>query len=177
MCVCGLRARVELPVCLPAQKKVRGRKEERRRRNEPTSQEEATTATTDLGPKPTLHRIPSTPTHHSPKMPHSCPMNPGNKYKPFKPIHLPNRQWPSKVQTTAPIWTSVDLRDGNQALVNPMSGAQKIKFFQKLVQTGFKEIEVSFPSSGETDFDFTREIIEKGMIPDDVWIQVLTPAR
>ncbi|PWN17879.1 putative LEU4-2-isopropylmalalate synthase [Microstroma glucosiphilum] len=104
-------------------------------------------------------------------------MNPGNKYKPFKPIHLPNRQWPSKVQTTAPIWTSVDLRDGNQALVNPMSGAQKIKFFQKLVQTGFKEIEVSFPSSGETDFDFTREIIEKGMIPDDVWIQVLTPAR
>lgn len=104
-------------------------------------------------------------------------MNPGNKYKPFKPIDLPNRQWPSRIQRTSPIWTSVDLRDGNQALVNPMSGAQKLKFFSKLVQVGFKEIEVSFPSSGETDYNFTREIIEKGMIPDDVWIQVLTPAR
>lgn len=104
-------------------------------------------------------------------------MNPGKKYRPFTPIPLTNRQWPSRVQTTSPIWTSVDLRDGNQALVNPMSGQQKLRFFQKLVQTGFKEIEVSFPSSGETDYNFTREIIEKGMIPDDVWIQVLTPAR
>lgn len=104
-------------------------------------------------------------------------MNPGGKYKPFTPLDLPNRQWPSKVTRTSPIWTSVDLRDGNQALVNPMSGAQKLKFFQKLLQTGFKEIEVSFPSSGDTDYNFTREIIEKDMIPDDVWIQVLTPAR
>ncbi|CAO1636355.1 unnamed protein product [Sympodiomycopsis kandeliae] len=107
----------------------------------------------------------------------SCPMNPGNKYKPFVPLNLPNRQWPSKVTKKSPIWTSVDLRDGNQALVNPMSGTQKLKFFQKLVETGFKEIEVSFPSSGDTDYSFTREIIEKQMIPDDVWIQVLTPAR
>lgn len=104
-------------------------------------------------------------------------MNPGNKYRPFVPLDLPNRKWPSNVVKTSPIWTSVDLRDGNQALINPMSGSQKLKFFQKLVETGFKEIEVSFPSSGETDYDFTREIIEKGMIPDDVFIQVLTPAR
>ena len=105
------------------------------------------------------------------------PMNPGTKYAPYEPVNLPNRQWPRKVQRTAPIWTSVDLRDGNQALINPMSQQQKLRFFQLLVHVGFKEIEVAFPSSSDTDFGFVRTIIEQKMIPDDVWIQVLTPAR
>ncbi|CCF50676.1 hypothetical protein NDA11_004305 [Ustilago hordei] len=106
-----------------------------------------------------------------------APMIPGDKYKPYKPIDLPNRTWPTKVQKTAPIWTSVDLRDGNQALINPMTREQKLKFYQKLVQVGFKEIEVAFPSASDTDFGFVRHIIENNMIPDDVYIQVLTPAR
>ena len=106
-----------------------------------------------------------------------APMIPGDKYKPYKPIDLPNRSWPSKIQKSSPIWTSVDLRDGNQALINPMSGEQKLKFYQKLVQVGFKEIEVAFPSASDTDFGFVRHIIENNMIPDDVYIQVLTPAR
>ncbi|GAC98193.1 2-isopropylmalate synthase [Pseudozyma hubeiensis SY62] len=104
-------------------------------------------------------------------------MIPGDKYKPYKPIDLPNRTWPTKTQHKSPIWTSVDLRDGNQALINPMSGEQKLKFYQKLVQVGFKEIEVAFPSASDTDFGFVRHIIENNMIPDDVYIQVLTPAR
>lgn len=104
-------------------------------------------------------------------------MNPGKKYVPYEPLHLPNRSWPTKVQRTAPIWTSVDLRDGNQALINPMSQQQKLQFFEKLVQVGLKEIEVAFPSASDTDFGFVRTIIEKKLIPDDVWIQVLTPAR
>ncbi|PWZ01179.1 putative LEU4-2-isopropylmalalate synthase [Testicularia cyperi] len=106
-----------------------------------------------------------------------APMIPGDKYKPYVPLNLPNRAWPSKVQTKSPIWTSVDLRDGNQALINPMTGEQKLKFYQKLVQVGFKEIEVAFPSASDTDFGFVRHIIENNMIPDDVYIQVLTPAR
>ncbi|PWN48052.1 putative LEU4-2-isopropylmalalate synthase [Violaceomyces palustris] len=105
------------------------------------------------------------------------PMDPGTKYKPYTPVDLPNRTWPTKVQKSSPIWASVDLRDGNQALINPMTGEQKLKFYQKLVQVGFKEIEVSFPSASDTDFGFVRHIIENNMIPDDVWIQVLTPAR
>lgn len=104
-------------------------------------------------------------------------MNPGKKYIPYTPLDLPNRQWPSKVQRTAPIWTSVDLRDGNQALANPMSQQQKLRFFSKLVDIGLKEIEVAFPSASDTDFSFVRTIIERKMIPDDVFIQVLTPAR
>ncbi|WFD29660.1 2-isopropylmalate synthase [Malassezia sp. CBS 17886] len=104
-------------------------------------------------------------------------MNPGEKYKPYTPLALPNRQWPSRVQRTSPIWTSVDLRDGNQALANPMKEEQKLLLFQKLVETGFKEIEIAFPSASDTDFGFVRHIIERGMIPDDVWIQVLMPAR
>lgn len=104
-------------------------------------------------------------------------MNPGKKYAPYEPLHMPNRTWPTKVQRTSPIWTSVDLRDGNQALINPMSQQQKLRFFEKLVQVGIKEIEVSFPSASDTDFGFVRTIIEKKLIPDDVWIQVLTPAR
>ncbi|KDN52906.1 putative LEU4-2-isopropylmalalate synthase [Tilletiaria anomala UBC 951] len=104
-------------------------------------------------------------------------MEPGQKYRPYTPLHLPNRTWPTRVQRTSPIWTSVDLRDGNQALVKPMSGEQKLRFFNKLVECGFKEIEVAFPSSSDTDFGFVRHIIEHDMIPDDVYIQVLTPAR
>jgi 2-isopropylmalate synthase len=104
-------------------------------------------------------------------------MNPGKKYVPYEPLDMPNRSWPSKVQRTAPIWTSVDLRDGNQALINPMSQQQKLRFFGKLVDVGIKEIEVAFPSASDTDFGFVRTIIEKNLIPDDVWIQVLTPAR
>ncbi|WFD39263.1 2-isopropylmalate synthase [Malassezia japonica] len=104
-------------------------------------------------------------------------MDPGQKYKPYQPLELKDRQWPSKVQRTSPIWTSVDLRDGNQALANPMTEDQKLLFFKKLVEVGFKEIEVAFPSASDTDFGFVRKIIESGMVPDDVWIQVLTPAR
>ncbi|CEH16573.1 2-isopropylmalate synthase [Ceraceosorus bombacis] len=104
-------------------------------------------------------------------------MNPGARYVPYKPLDLPNRSWPSKVQRTSPIWTSVDLRDGNQALINPMSQEQKLEFFKKLVDVGFQEIEVAFPSASDTDFGFVRNIIEQGLIPDDVFIQVLTPAR
>ena len=104
-------------------------------------------------------------------------MNPGDKYKPYTPVSLTDRQWPSKIQRTAPIWTSVDLRDGNQALANPMTEEQKLIFFKTLVSCGFKEIEVAFPSASDTDFGFVRRVIEEGHIPDDVSIQVLTPAR
>ena len=104
-------------------------------------------------------------------------MDPGSKYQPYTPVHLPDRQWPSKIQRTAPIWTSVDLRDGNQALASPMNEEQKIIFFKTLVKCGFKEIEVAFPSASDTDFGFVRRIIEEGLIPDDVYIQVLSPAR
>ncbi|KAI3625758.1 hypothetical protein CBS9595_001119 [Malassezia furfur] len=104
-------------------------------------------------------------------------MDPGKKYKPYEPLKLSDRQWPEKVLRKAPIWTSVDLRDGNQALANPMNERQKILFFKKLVEVGFQEIEVAFPSASDTDFGFVRHIIESGLIPDGVWIQVLTPAR
>ena len=113
----------------------------------------------------------------SPTMSCMSGMNPGRKYVPYEPLDMPNRAWPGKVQKTSPIWTSVDLRDGNQALINPMSQQQKLRFFEKLVQVGLKEIEVAFPSASDTDFGFVRTIIEKKLIPDDVWIQVLTPAR
>jgi 2-isopropylmalate synthase len=102
---------------------------------------------------------------------------PVQKYRPFQPVNLPDRRWPSRVIEKAPIWCSVDLRDGNQALPEPMSSARKLRMFRKLVQMGFKEIEVGFPSASQTDFDFVREIIEEHMIPDDVTIQVLTQAR
>jgi 2-isopropylmalate synthase len=100
-----------------------------------------------------------------------------HKYRAFPQVDLPNRQWPSKVFDKAPIWCSVDLRDGNQALVEPMGRHKKITFFQHLVDLGFKEIEVGFPSASDTDFDFCRHIIENDMVPDDVHIQVLTQAR
>ncbi len=102
---------------------------------------------------------------------------PVQKYRPFPPVNLPDRRWPSRVIEQAPTWCSVDLRDGNQALPEPMSSARKLRMFRKLIQMGFKEIEVGFPSASQTDFDFVREIIEQRLIPDDVTIQVLTQAR
>jgi len=102
---------------------------------------------------------------------------PIHKYVPFAPIVLPDRTWPNKVITKAPIWSSVDLRDGNQALIDPMTPARKMRMFELLVRMGYKEIEVGFPSASQTDFDFVRELIEGDHIPDDVTIQVLTQAR
>jgi 2-isopropylmalate synthase len=104
-------------------------------------------------------------------------IDPSSKYRPFQPIPLPDRQWPGKTITQAPIWCSVDLRDGNQALVEPMGPERKLRMFRTLVKMGYKEIEVGFPSASQTDFDFCRELIEGGHIPDDVTIQVLTQAR
>ena len=103
--------------------------------------------------------------------------NPVNKYKTFKPINLQDRQWPSKVINQAPIWCSVDLRDGNQALIEPMGSERKDRMFTLLCKLGFKEIEVGFPSASQTDFDFVRSLIEDKKIPSDVNIQVLTQSR
>ncbi|MBH68131.1 MAG: 2-isopropylmalate synthase [Rhodospirillaceae bacterium] len=102
---------------------------------------------------------------------------PTNKYQAYPTVPIVDRQWPSKVISTAPIWCSVDLRDGNQALVDPMDGPRKHRMFKTLVEMGFKEIEVGFPAASDTDFNFVREIIEQGHIPDHVTIQVLTQAR
>ena len=102
---------------------------------------------------------------------------PAHKYRPFPPIDLPDRRWPSRVIDKAPMWCSVDLRDGNQALIEPMGPERKRRMFDLLVRMGFKEIEVGFPSASQTDFDFVRQIIEEKLIPDDVTIQVLTQAR
>ena len=100
-----------------------------------------------------------------------------NKYRPFPKIDLPQRTWPNNAISTAPTWCSVDLRDGNQALIQPMSLAKKIEMFKLLTDIGFKEIEVGFPSASQVEFDFTRTLIEENLIPDDVVIQVLTQAR
>lgn len=102
---------------------------------------------------------------------------PFKRYTPFVPLNLKDRTWPDQVITKAPRWCAVDLRDGNQALIDPMSPARKLKMFQLLVDMGYKEIEVGFPSASQTDFDFVRELIEKDLVPDDVVIQVLTQAR
>src|SRR5512134_1386327 len=102
---------------------------------------------------------------------------PGTKYRPFPPIELPNRQWPGRSLSRAPIWCSVDLRDGNQALAVPMNVSQKLELFQALVSCGFKEIEVGFPSASNTEFRFNRRLIEENRAPDDVWLQVLVQAR
>ncbi|MEK7107525.1 MAG: 2-isopropylmalate synthase [Patescibacteria group bacterium] len=99
------------------------------------------------------------------------------KYRPFPPVELKDRTWPNKTITKAPRWCSVDLRDGNQALVTPMNLDQKFKMFKLLVDIGFKEIEVGFPSASQVEFDFVRTLIERKLIPDDVTIQVLTQAR
>ncbi len=103
--------------------------------------------------------------------------NPIDKYSAFKPIELKNRKWPSKIIKNAPIWCSVDLRDGNQALIEPMGSERKNRMFNLLCKLGFKEIEVGFPSASQTDFDFVRDLIENKKIPSDVNIQVLTQAR
>ncbi len=103
--------------------------------------------------------------------------DPSNKYRAFTPINIPDRTWPSKVIDKAPIWLSTDLRDGNQSLIEPMDADKKMRFFKTLLAVGLKEIEVGFPSASQTDFDFVRELIEGGHIPDDVTIQVLTQAR
>jgi 2-isopropylmalate synthase len=103
--------------------------------------------------------------------------DPSKKYRPFPPVHLPDRQWPNRVLTAAPRWCSVDLRDGNQALAVPMNVSQKLELFQTLVKIGFKEIEVGFPSASNTEFTFNRRLIEEKRAPDDVWLQVLVQAR
>ena len=103
--------------------------------------------------------------------------NPASKYRPFAPVHLTDRTWPDAVMTGPPIWCSVDLRDGNQALIEPMDIPRKLRMFKALVNIGFKEIEVGFPSASQTEFDFVRKLIDDNLIPDDVTIQVLTQAR
>ena len=103
--------------------------------------------------------------------------DPAAKYRAFTPVRLTDRTWPDAVITRPPVWCSVDLRDGNQALIEPMDPARKLRMFQMLVQIGFKEIEVGFPSASQADFDFVRLLIEQRLIPDDVTIQVLTQAR
>lgn len=103
--------------------------------------------------------------------------NPAAKYRRFQSIELTDRQWPNNTIQQAPVWMSTDLRDGNQALIDPMSVDTKMHFFKKLVEIGFKEIEVGFPSASDTDFNFVRRLIEENHIPDDVTIEVLTQAR
>jgi 2-isopropylmalate synthase len=103
--------------------------------------------------------------------------NPSTKYPSFKPIDLADRRWPNQVIGAPPIWCSVDLRDGNQALIEPMDAARKRRMFDMLLKIGFKEIEVGFPAASQTDYEFVREIIDQGLIPDDVTIQVLTQSR
>ena len=103
--------------------------------------------------------------------------DPSSKYRSFAPIELRDRTWPDNVIASPPVWCSVDLRDGNQALIEPMDAARKRRMFDLLVRTGFKEIEVGFPAASQTDFDFVRELIERNLIPHDVTIQVLTQAR
>ena len=112
-----------------------------------------------------------------PQQPSTMPVH---KYVPFDQqirVELPDRTWPDRVATSAPRWCAVDLRDGNQALIDPMDPARKLRMFQLLVKMGYKEIEVGFPSASQTDYDFCRMLIEDGHIPDDVTIQVLTQCR
>ncbi len=116
-----------------------------------------------------MHTYPSTP-----QQPSGMPVD---RYAPFVPVDLPDRTWPAATITQAPRWCAVDLRDGNQALIDPMSTPRKLAMFQLLVGMGYKEIEVGFPSASQTDFDFVRLLIEGGHIPDDVVIQVLTQCR
>jgi 2-isopropylmalate synthase len=104
-------------------------------------------------------------------------IDPSPKYKPYAPIALPDRTWPSRVITKPPVWCSVDLRDGNQALIEPMDPERKLRMFRLLVKLGYKEIEIGFPAASQTDYDFVRKLIEEGLIPDDVTVQVLTQAR
>ena len=125
-----------------------------------------TEQTTGVSPTPPHERNPQQPSG----MPH-------HRYEPFLPLDLTDRTWPTKRMTKAPRWCAVDLRDGNQALIDPMSPSRKKEMFQLLVKMGYKEIEVGFPAASQTDFDFVRMLIIEGLIPDDVVIQVLTQAR
>ena len=104
-------------------------------------------------------------------------ISPREKYRPFPPVDLPGRQWPGRSLAKAPIWCSVDLRDGNQSLIEPMGPDRKMRMFEALLKMGFKEIEVGFPSASQTDFDFVRHLIEGNRIPAGVTIQVLTQSR
>ncbi|AZI57131.1 2-isopropylmalate synthase [Nakamurella antarctica] len=130
--------------------------------------------TPHLRNSPPVGDIPAGQPSWNQQRPTSMPMH---RYPAFTPIDLPDRTWPSKVITKAPLWCAVDLRDGNQALIDPMTPARKRRLFDMLVAMGYKEIEVGFPAASQTDFDFVREIIEQGAIPEDVRIQVLTQAR
>jgi len=103
--------------------------------------------------------------------------DPSIKYRAFPQVDLPDRQWPNRTITTPPRWLSTDLRDGNQALIDPMDAEKKTRFFDLLVKVGLKEIEVGFPSAGATEFDFISGLVRSGRIPDDVMIQVLTQSR
>ena len=110
----------------------------------------------------------------NPQLPSGMPIH---RYPAFAPVDLADRTWPARVATEAPRWCAVDLRDGNQALIDPMSPGRKKRMFELLVRMGYKEIEVGFPSASQTDFDFVRQLVEDDLIPDDVTIQVLTQAR
>ncbi|KQM41064.1 2-isopropylmalate synthase [Sphingomonas sp. Leaf10] len=103
--------------------------------------------------------------------------DPSTKYRPFPTVDLPDRQWPSRTITRPPRWLSTDLRDGNQALIDPMGAEKKNRFFDLLLKVGLKEIEVGFPSAGATEFDFISDLVKQDRIPDDVWVQVLTQSR
>ena len=103
--------------------------------------------------------------------------NPSQKYRAFPVVNLPDRQWPSRTLTHAPIWLSTDLRDGNQALFEPMNRERKLRLFQELVRIGFKEIEVGFPSASQTDYEIVRHLIDTHLIPDDVTPMVITQLR
>ena len=103
--------------------------------------------------------------------------HPFPKYRPFPPVRLVDRQWPDRVIDQPPVWCSSDLRDGNQALIEPMDVVRKRRMYELLVDCGFREIEVAFPAASQTDFDFVRDLVENRRIPDQVTIQVLTQAR
>jgi 2-isopropylmalate synthase len=130
--------------------------------------------TPDHAPAPTVGRPTPVTAATVRQRPSGMPIH---RYPPFSPVRLTDRTWPDNVITKAPRWLSTDLRDGNQALIDPMSPARKRAMFDLLVKLGYKEIEVGFPSSGQTDFDFVRSIVEDGAIPEDVTISVLTQAR
>ena len=114
---------------------------------------------------------------HEDRNPQTRSPMPFERYDAFPPVDLPDRTWPSKQADAAPRWCAVDLRDGNQALIDPMTPDRKRRMFDLLVSMGYKEIEVGFPSASQTDYDFLRELIDEGAIPDDVVIQVLTQSR
>src|SRR5207249_10963014 len=104
-------------------------------------------------------------------------VDPAQKYRPYTSVAMPDRTWPSKSIARPPVWCSVDLRDGNQALIEPMDAERKLRMFRLLVKMGYKEIEIGFPAASQTDFDFVRKLVEDDLIPDDVNVQVLTQAR